>query len=333
MKIFTTLCIAVALTTACQSNTASKQRTLTLGAYTTPREVYGKKLLPAFQAEWRASHQEEVSFQESYLGSGAQARAIVGGFEADIAALSLAPDVQTLVKAKLVTPTWATGPTQGVVSRSIVVLAVRIGNPRNIRDWEDLAQPGLNVLTPNVRTSGGAMWNIAALFGAVMRGKTGAEPTKAGVLGLLKKILANVSVMDKGARESLITFEQGVGDVAITYENEVLAAKRAGRNYDYVVPKSTILIENPVAVVDVYAAKHKTTDVARAFVEFLTTPAAQTAFAEFGYRPALEDVAARFTADFPKVEDLFTVRDIGGWEALNTELFAPEALYEQALKK
>ena len=152
---------------------------------------------------------------------------------------------------------------------------MRQGNPHAIHDWDDLAKPGLNVLTPNVRTSGGAMWNIAAIFGAVMRGKTSAEPTKAGVLSLLKKILANVSVMDKGARESLITFEQGVGDVAITYENEVLAAKRAGRTYDYVVPKSTILIENPVAVVDVYAAKHKTSDIAQAFVDFLTTPDAR----------------------------------------------------------
>ena len=333
MRILATLLISIVIATACQSSSPQKHRTLTLGAYTTPREVYGKKLIPTFQAQWRAAHQEEITFQESYLGSGAQARAIAGGFEADIAALSLAPDVQTLVKAKLLRDDWAVGPTQGMVSRSVVVLAVRSGNPRGIVDWDDLAKPGLNVLTPNVRTSGGAMWNIAAIFGAVMRGKTSAEASKAGVVALLTRILANVSVMDKGARESLITFEQGVGDVAITYENEVLAAKRAGRSYDYVVPKSTILIENPVAVVDTYIAKHKTDDVAKAFAAFLTTQEAQTAYAEFGYRPVLNEVAARFVKDFPAVQDLFTVRDLGGWETLSTELFAPGALYEQALKK
>jgi sulfate/thiosulfate transport system substrate-binding protein len=333
MKILVTLCVAAVVTTACQSSSTQKQRTLTLGAYTTPREVYGKKLIPAFAAAWRTSHGEEITFQESYLGSGAQARAIAGGFEADVAALSLAPDIQTLVRAKLVPGDWAVGPTQGIVSRSIVVLAVRSGNPRGIHDWDDLTKPGLNILTPNVRTSGGAMWNIAAIFGAVMRSGTPANPNKEGLLVLLRKILANVSVMDKGARESLITFEQGVGDVAITYENEVLAAKRAGRSYDYVIPKSTLLIENPAAVVETYATKHHTEDAAKAFVAFLTTPEAQTAYAEFGYRPVLDEVAKRFANDFPAVQDLFTVRDIGGWEALATELFQPGALYEQALKK
>ncbi len=321
------------LLVACEPSKRPVDRSLTLGAYTTPREVYGKKLIPGFTQAWKVKHQEDVHFQESYLGSGAQARAIVGGFEADVAALSLAPDIMTLVKAGLVEPTWSQGSVQGMVSQSIVVLAVRAGNPKGIKDWEDIAKPGINVVTPNVRTSGGAMWNIAAIYGAVLRGKTSLAADKASASDLMKRILANVSVMDKGARESLITFEQGVGDVAITYENEVIAAKRAGRSYDYVIPRATLLIENPVAIVTAVAKKHGTLDLAQEFVAYLSTADAQRAFAEFGYRPVLESVKAEHQASFPAVEDLFTVRDLGGWDTLQTELFQPGALYEQAIKK
>ncbi|MDD5305752.1 MAG: sulfate ABC transporter substrate-binding protein [Deltaproteobacteria bacterium] len=307
-------------------------RTLTLGAYTTPREVYGNAVIPAFQKEWKQKTHEEVRFEQSYQGSGAQARAIIGGFEADVAALSLEPDVQKIADAGLIKNAWREGPFGGMVSRSIVVIGVRPGNPKGIKDWDDLAKPGLAVVTPNVKTSGGAMWNVLAVYGAAFRGHTKAKAGDAAAAeALLEKVLANVTVMDKGARESMLTFERGIGDAIITYENEVLAAKNAGRAYDYVIPKSTILIENPVAVVDGYAGRHGVKDVAEAFVKFLATPASQEAFAKGGYRPVDDKVAAGFADKFPKVEDLFSVRDFGGWPQLVKTLFADGAAYDKVI--
>ncbi len=306
-------------------------RTLTLGAYTTPREVYGQGIIPAFQRYWKAKTGEDVRFEASYLGSGAQARAILGGFEADVAALSLEPDIETLAQAGLITHDWRAGPNQGMVTRSVVVLAVRQGNHLDIRGWDDLRRPGLGILTPNVRTSGGAMWNICALYGAALRGATGAPrgDTQAAE-ALMAEVLRNVKVMDKGARESIINFEKGVGDVAITYENEVLVGRKAGRTYDYIVPAATILIENPVAVVDQYTDRHGNRDLAEGFVAFLTTPEAQNAFVEFGLRPVDPKVAQESADRFPAVKDLFSIRDLGGWPGVAQTLFAPGAACDRA---
>lgn len=310
---------------------AQKTRTLTLGAYTTPREPYGKAILPAFQKVWQEKKGESVKFEESYLGSGAQSRAIVGGFEADVAALSLEADVKKIAEAGLITSDWKATPTKGMVTRSIVVIGVRPGNPKSIKDWSDLAKPGHKVLTPNVRTSGGAMWNILAIWGASQRGKAGtAAGDTAGAISLLSSIIKNVQIMDKGARESMLTFENGIGDAIITYENEVLVAKQSGKPYDYVVPPSTILIENPVAVVDKYAARHRATDVAQAFVEFLVTKPAQEAFAKFGYRPVNAEVEKATAAQFPAVSDLFTISDLGGWDEVGKTVFGPGGAYEKA---
>ncbi|HYN78183.1 MAG TPA: sulfate ABC transporter substrate-binding protein [Lamprocystis sp. (in: g-proteobacteria)] len=311
---------------------ATAVRTLTLGAYTTPREAYGKAIVPAFQRYWRDKTGEDVRFEESYLGSGAQARAIVGGFEADVAALSLEADVETIVQAGLITRDWKAGPHQGMVTRSIVVIAVPAGNPKGIHDWDDLRRPGLNVLTPNVRTSGGAMWNVGAIYGAALRGGTGAPKGDAAAAeALLGGVLHNVSIMDKGARESIVSFEKGLGDAAITYENEVLVGRKAGRDSDYVVPRATILIENPAAVVDIYADKHGNRDLADAFVAFLTTPAAQRAFTDFGLRPVDAGVAAETKAQFPAVADLFTIRDLGGWPTVTQTLFTPGGVYDRVM--
>jgi sulfate/thiosulfate transport system substrate-binding protein len=339
-SVVATAVLLAATLAACSDDTANRGasstpptpavRTLVLGAYTTPREAYGKAVIPAFQRYWKERTGEEVKFQESYLGSGAQSRAIVGGFEADIAALSLEADLESIAKAGLITHDWKAGTANGMVTRSIVVLAVRAGNPKGIGDWDDLRAPHLNVLTPNVRTSGGAMWNVCALYGAALRGQTSApkaDPPAAEKL--LTDVLRNVSVMDKGARESIVTFEKGVGDVAVTYENEVLVGRQAGRDYEYVVPHSTILIENPVAVVDTYADKHKSRDLAEAFVAFLRTPEAQRAFAQYGYRPVEETVAKEVEGRFPRVQDLFTVRDLGGWPEVQKTLFAPGAAYDR----
>jgi len=310
---------------------AKRERTLALGAYTTPREPYGKAILPAFQKKWLAEKGENVKFEESYLGSGAQSRAIVGGFEADVAALSLEADIKKIADAKLITSDWKATATKGMVTRSIVVIGVRPGNAKGIKDWADLAKPGIKVLTPNVRTSGGAMWNILAIWGAAQRGKAGAPAgdTAAAIL-LLSQIIKNVQIMDKGARESMLTFENGIGDAIITYENEIVAAKKSGKLYDYVVPTSTILIENPVAVVDKYASKHQSTDVSQAFVAYLVTKPAQEAFASFGYRPVDPEVEKAMAANFPVVNDLFTIADVGGWDEVGKTVFGPQGAYDKA---
>ncbi|HEX8185443.1 MAG TPA: sulfate ABC transporter substrate-binding protein, partial [Blastocatellia bacterium] len=244
--------------------------TLILGAYTTPREAYGKAVIPAFQKYWKEKTGQTVEFQESYQGSGAQSRAIIGGFEADIAALSLESDVDKIAEAGLITHDWKSRPSHGMVSTSIVVIAVRQGNPKGIKDWPDIARPGLNVLTPDPKTSGGAQWNVNAIYGAALRGYAGVpKDDKAAAEEFLKSVFRNVSAMEKGARESITSYEKGLGDVAITYENEVLVGRQGGQTYDYVIPRSTILIENPAALVDKYVDKHGMREVAEAFINFL----------------------------------------------------------------
>src|ERR1051325_6726481 len=288
--------------------------TLILGAYTTPREAYGKAIIPAFQKYWKEKTGQDVEFQESYQGSGAQSRAIVGGFEADVAALSLEGDIDKIAEAGLITHDWKAKPNRGMVSTSIVVIAVRQGNPKGIKDWADLAQPGLNVLTPDPKTSGGAQWNINAIYGAALRGFAGVpKDDKAAAKELLKNIFHNVSVLDKGARESITNYEKGVGDVAITYESEVLVGRQAGQRYAYIVPRSTILIENPVAVVDAYADKHGVRQIADAFVNFLWNEEAQRAFAQYGLRPVDPRVAEKLKSSYPSVQDLWIIEFLGGW--------------------
>lgn len=331
MQLSLLLLLGLGLGCSAERPDAGATRTLVLGAYTTPREAYGERILPAFREIWRERTGEDLRFEASYQGSGAQARAVLGGFEADVVALSLAPDVQQLVDGGLVTHDWRAGERGGMVTRSLVVLAVREGNPKHIRGWEDLTRADVSVLTPNARTSGGAMWNVAALYGAALRGHAGAPAgDEDAAVDLVARVLANVKVMDKGARESLLTFEKGVGDVAITYENEVLVAKRAGKPIDYIVPTSTILIENPVAVVDRWADRHGNGEVARAFVDYLGTPAAQQAYSEFGLRPVDERYVP---PELPAVVDLFTVADLGGWSGVHTTLFAEGARYDQAVTR
>ena len=266
-----------------QAGSGGNKATLILGAYTTPREAYGKALIPAFQKYWKDKTGQDVEFQESYQASGAQSRAIIGGFEADIAALSLEGDIDKIAEAGLITHDWKSKPNRGMVSNSIVVIAVRSGNPKAIKDWQDIARPGLNVLTPDPKTSGGAQWNINAIYGAALRGFAGvAKEDKAAAQEFLNSVLRNVSIMDKGARESITTFEKGVGDVAITYENEVLVARQSGQKYDYVIPHSTILIENPVALIDKNVDKHGVREVAEAFMSFLWSQDGQRGFAKYG---------------------------------------------------
>lgn len=305
---------------------------LILGAYTTPREAYGK-IIPIFQEFWFTETGQRVIFEESYLGSGAQSRAVVDGFEADVVALSLEADVNRIQNAGLITHDWKQGEYKGIVTTSVVSFAVREGNPQNIQDWDDLANPGLEVLTPNPNTSGGAMWNILALYGAALRGHVegvpGDDSDAAGAF--LREVLSNVSVMDKAARDSILNFEKGIGDLAITYENEVIVGGQSGQNYELILPTSTILIENPIALVDASVDKHGTREVAEGFVDFVFSEQAQEIYSQHGLRVVNPEIAAASESQYPSIDDLFTVAYFGGWEEIMGNIFGEEGIYNQAI--
>ncbi len=312
---------------------ASEPITLVFAAYTTPREAY-QELIPIFQAQWKEKTGQEVIFEESYQGSGAQSRAVAEGFEADIVALSLEADVIRLEDAGLVTNDWRSQPFGGIVSTSVVAFAVREGNPKGIQDWADLAQADLEILTPNPKTSGGAMWNILGLYGAVQRGHVeGYAADDTGAQDFLLAVLENVTVMDKSARDSIVNFEKGVGDVAITYENEVLVGQQAGLTYELVLPSSTIQIDNPIAIVDTYADKHGTREVAEAFIEFLFTPASQEIFAKYGLRSPDPTVAEKTAAVYPPIGDLFTIAHFGGWKEATPTYFGETGIFYEVFAK
>lgn len=317
-----------------ESDTNGNEVKLTLAAYTTPREAYAE-IIPLFQSHWKEQTGQTVVLEESYQGSGAQSRAVVEGFEADIVALSLEADIIRIEDAGLITHDWRSKPYGGMVSTSVVAFAVREDNPKNIRDWADLAQPGLEVLTPNPKTSGGAMWNVLALYGAAKRGHVAgvaAEDDEAAQEFLLS-VLQNVTVMDKGARESITNFEKGIGDVAITYENEVLVGQEAGINYELVLPASTIRIDNPIAVVDTYVDKHGTREVAEAFVDFLFTKEAQEIFAKHGLRSPDPGVAEATVDTYPPIEDLFTIEYFGGWKEATPTFFGEQGIFYKVFEQ
>ena len=248
----------------------TKDVRLSLVAYSTPREAYNQ-LIPDFQ---KTQPGGGVSFSQSYAASGDQARAVKAGLKADIVALSLAPDVDELVAAGLVDPKWKRQSYRGMVTNSLVVFVVRDGNPKKIRGWNDLIKPGVQVVTPNPFTSGGARWNVMAAYGAQRKlGKTDKQAQD-----YLLKLFKNVVSQDKSARDSLQTFNAGRGDVLLAYENEALFARSRNQGFPFVIPRSTILIENPIAVLR--TSEHK--PEANAFLRFLRTPGAQRTFAENG---------------------------------------------------
>jgi sulfate transport system substrate-binding protein len=281
---------------------------LTLAAYSTPREVY-EELIPAFE---KTAAGKRVSFDQSYGSSGEQSRAVEAGLPADVVAFSLEPDITRLVEAGLVADDWASDEHKGMVSRSVVVLAVRKGNPKNIRGWDDLVRDGVEVITPNPFTSGGARWNVMAGYGAQL--KEGKNQQQA--VEYLRRLFHNVSVQDKSARESLQTFAAGKGDVLLAYENEAITAQQKGEDLDYVIPDETILIENPIAVTK------DAPDAAQAFVDFLRTRESQEVFAEKGYRSIIDDVVDEKTYPTPKT--LFTIADLGGWNEVMKTFFDRE---------
>ena len=303
-----------ALAAAAVAGAAQRSTTLSLVAYSTPREAYAK-LISLYQ---QTPQGKDVSFTQSYGASGDQARAVVAGLKADVVELSLAPDMDTLVKAGLVDPRWNRQSYRGIVTDSLVVFAVRDGNPKHIRSWDDLLKPGVQVITPNPFTSGGARWNVMAAYGAWRKlGKT-----KPQAQAKLLQLFHHVAVQDKSARDALNTFLSGKGDVLLTYENEAIGAQLAGQSMQYVIPRSTILIENPIAVVKTSPNK----DAATAFVRWLKTPAAQQVFADRGYRPIVKSVLAKNQKKFPVRPGQFTIDSLGlgGWARVQKDFFDPD---------
>jgi len=283
---------------------------LTLVAYSTPEEAY-KELIPAFN---KTSEGKGVSFSQSYAASGEQSRAVEGGLPADVVEFSLEPDMTRLVDADLVDKSWSQNEYKGNVTNSVVVFMVRKGNPKGIKDWDDLVTGDVEVLEPNPFTSGGAKWNIMAAYGAQL--EKGRSPEEAQQY--LAELFKNVPVLDKSARESLQTFSSGKGDVLLGYENEAILAQQKGEDLDYIVPEQTILIENPVAA----TSEAKDPALAQSFVDFLYTEEAQRIFVGKGYRPVVKDTPG---ADkFPEPADLFDITKFGGWDKVNTDFFDPE---------
>lgn len=306
--------------------------TLVLGAYSVAKDALGD-ILPAFKAEWKARTGQIVTFQESYEASGTQARAIIGGFEADVTLLALEGDMMKLVKAGLVTEDWKEDAFKGMVTRSIVVLGTREGNPLGIKDFEDLAKPGVKVLYPNPKTSGGAQWDINAIYGAGLKKAEAATGIKDPAVAkkFLADIHSNIESMDKSGRASMAAFEYGVGDVIVTYENELLARIAQGVKYDIVVPRSTILIENPAAVVDRNADRHGVREVADAFIQYLYTDEAQKLFAKHGFRPVSDELMAQMQDNFPRPPELFDISYLGGWKEVASTLYSRRGVWYQVL--
>lgn len=313
----------------------SQEDQLTLGAYTVPKDVYQKEIIPAFQAYWKEKTGRRVRFSESYTASGAQSRAIGAGLEADIAALSLEADINRLVKAGLITHNWKAGKYNGFVTRSLVVLVIRPQNPRQIKDWEDLTLEGIDVIYPSPKTSGGAMWFVNAILGAglKMSETSGGQQDMAYARGLLKRIQGRVKVMDKSGRESVTTFEKGFGDVLLTYENEALLRQLQGKDFPFIIPRATILIENPIAVVDKYVDKHGNREVAEAFVNFVVYKEAQRCFARYGFRPVDEEAAKEFAGKYPVPPLLFDISYLGGWEKVNEVVYGSEGIWSQIIRE
>ncbi|MBD1903393.1 sulfate ABC transporter substrate-binding protein [Trichocoleus sp. DQ-A3] len=316
---------------ACGSNANSASKggdvKLSLVSYSVTQAAY-EKIVPKFVEKWQKEHNQNVTIEQSYGGSGSQARAVIDGSqEADIVHLSLALDTHKIEEAGLIEPGWERkSPRGGIVTRSVVAIVTRPGNPRGINTWEDLTKDGLSIITANPKTSGIAIWNFLALWGSVTQ-KGGDE---AQAREFATKVYKNVPVLTNNARQaSDIFFKQGKGDVLLNYEDEVILAQQNGEKLPSVVPDVNISIDNPVALVDRNVDKHGTRQIAQAFVDFLYTTEAQQEFAKLGYRPVNPSVVAEVAQNYPQLKTLFTVQDLGGWDDVQKKFFAEGAIFDQ----
>ncbi len=303
-------------------------------SYDPTRELYDD-YNKAFAAYWKSKTGDVVVVNQSHGGSGKQARAVIDGLEADVVTLALAYDIDAIAQnGGLLDKDWQSKlPNNSTPYTSTIVLLVRKGNPQHIHDWDDLIRPGIKVITPNPKTSGGARWNYLAAWGYALHKSNNNEQ---GARDYMKKLFANVPVLDSGARGSTTTFVQrGVGDVLIAWENEaLLALKEFGSDkFEIVVPSETILAEPPVAVVDSVARKHGTEKVARAYLEYLYSPEAQDLAARYFYRPRLKSVADRYAGVFPKVNTFTVLEGCGGWQNAQAKHFSDGGTFDQIYGK
>ncbi|MCC7680111.1 sulfate ABC transporter substrate-binding protein [Janthinobacterium sp. FW305-128] len=298
-------------------------------SYDPTRELY-QDVNTAFAKEWKGKTGDNVKIKQSHGGSGKQARAVIDGLEADVVTLALAYDIDALAEHKLLAADWQKRLAHNSSPyTSTIVFLVRKGNPKGIKDWNDLIKPGVSVITPNPKTSGGARWNHLAAWGYALRQPGGSEAKAKDFLGKLYK---NVPVLDSGARGATTTFvERGIGDVLIAWENEAyLAVKELGpTKFDIITPSVSILAEPPVAVVDKFSDKHGTRKVAEAYLNYLYTDEAQDIIAKNYYRPATDKAAKKYASQFAKV-NLFTIEQVaGGWTAAQKAHFADGGIFDQ----
>ncbi len=298
-------------------------------SYDPTRELY-QDVNAAFAKQWKAKTGQDLTIRQSHGGSGKQARSVIDGLEADVVTLALAYDIDAMAKAGLVAPDWQKRfPQNSAPYTSTIVFLVRKGNPKKVKDWPDLARPGVAVITPNPKTSGGARWNYLAAWGYALR-QPGGNDAKAKAF--VSAIFKNVPVLDTGARGATVTFvERGIGDVLVAWENEaILAVRELGKGkFEIVAPSTSILAEPPVAVVDKVAGKHKTAPVAKAYLEFLYTPEGQELAAKNYYRPRSPQVAAKYAAQFPALK-LFTIDEVfGGWAKAQKTHFDSGGVFDQ----
>jgi sulfate transport system substrate-binding protein len=307
----------------------AETKTLLNVSYDPTRELYDD-YNKAFTQYWKQKSGKDISIRQSHGGSGKQARTVIDGLPADVVTLALAYDIDALAtQGKLLPANWQTRlPHNSSPYTSTIVFLVRKGNPKKIKDWGDLARPGVAVITPNPKTSGGARWNYLAAWAWALKQPGGSAATAEQYLG---KLFRNVPVLDTGARGSLTTFAQrGIGDVMISWENEAfLASRELGKDkFEIVVPSVSILAEPPVAVVDKVAIRRGTTAEARAYVEYLYSKEAQEIVAKHYYRPRDPEVAAKYTSTFPKI-NLVTIADFGGWGKAQAMHFADGGTFDR----
>ncbi|UOY92380.1 sulfate ABC transporter substrate-binding protein [Ectobacillus sp. JY-23] len=303
-------------------------------SYDPTRELY-QDFNTEFAQYWKEKSGQTVTIKQSHGGSGKQARSVIDGLEADVVTLALAYDIDEISQqGKLLTPEWQKSlPNNSTPYTSTIVFLVRKGNPKQIKDWNDLAKKGVSVITPNPKTSGGARWNYLAAWGYALKNNGNNEAKAKEFVGNIYK---NVEVLDSGARGATTTFvERGIGDVLISWENEaLLSLHELGKDkFDIVVPSVSILAEPPVAVVDKVAEKKGTTKVAKAYLEYLYTDKGQEIAAKHYYRPRNEKVAQKYESQFPKIE-LFTVDELfGGWKKAQDTHFKDGGVFDQIYQK
>ncbi len=320
--------LTIAVASCSGSSSASKNDVkVRLVSFSVTKAAHDQ-IIPKFVEKWKQEHNQNVTFEQSYGGSGAQTAAVIAGSqEADIVHLALPLDVNKIQQAGLIKSGWEIkAPRNGIVSRSVAAIVTREGNPKGINTWADLAKDGVKIIAANPKTSGIAIWEFLAFWGSITL--TGGD--EATALDYVTKVYKNIPILTKDAREaSDLFFQKGQGDVLINYENEVILAEKTGPKLPYVVPKVNISIDNPVAVVDKNVDKHGTREVAQAFIDFLYSTEAQREFAKLQYRPVNPTVTQEVASKYPPIQTLFTSQDLGGWDIIQKKFFGDGAIFDK----